>query len=176
MESLVSDGESYAVAWKYYDGPFTIGEISEAYATYYYASVYQDATWNTTSEPFNVTYGFAYYDVVGHDGDYLITLNKTIDGVERLSATLYDNNSGWNETQTLEGDFSITPGPSIAVNPSSGFSLLWHQFNDSGTDISTFDNQWDGDRWLGQSLVSEGDYLLGSSRDPQLITTDNGKT
>jgi hypothetical protein len=175
-ESLVSDGESYAVAWKYYNGPFTIGEYPEEYTTDYYASVYQDATWNTTNEPINVINGSTSFDVVGHNGDYLITLNKTIDGVERLSATLYDNTNGWNESQTLEGDFGLTPTPSITVNPSSGISLLWHQFNDSGTDISTFSNQWDGDQWLGQSLACEGDYLLGSSRAPQLIATDNGQT
>lgn len=175
--TLASDGDSYAVAWSYYDGPITVsGDYSDEYTTHYYASVFQNATWHTTNEAINVVNGYTPYEITGHNGDYIITLKKTIDGVERLSSTLYDNNGGWKETETLEGDFSADSYPSITVNPTSGISVLWHQFNDSGTDISTFSNQWNGEQWLGQSLVSEANYLLGSSRYPQLINADNGQT
>ncbi|MEJ2402877.1 MAG: hypothetical protein P8171_01090 [Candidatus Thiodiazotropha sp.] len=176
VDTLVSDGESYAVAWSYYDGPFSISDFPDEYKTHYYASVYQDASWNTATEQINSIDGYTPFDILGHDGDYLVIVNKTIDGVKRLSATLYDDKSGWNETETLEGDFDATPVPSITVNPVIGFSVLWHQFNDSATDISTFNNQWNGEQWLGKSLVSEGDYSLGSSRDPLLIDADNGQT
>lgn len=173
-KALVSDGESYAVAWEDYDD-------SDQVIAQYTASVYQGTGWDTLADPISIVPVGSFItgpaiEIAGLNGHYVLATKQRIDGTDSITATQYDSNGGWGETLTLEGDSGSAKDPSIAVIPDSGLAVIWHQINDTGTDISTYCNRWDGSQWRGKRLLSEASYLLGSSHTPQIVAADNGKT
>ena len=173
QQALVSDGEGYAAAWRHFV------DVSGDDINLYYTSVYQDGMWNTPSDPILSLPGApdaSPIEMAGMNGQYAITWKQEVDGVGSIFARLYDGSDGWSEAETLESDSGAAMGPTVTVNPLDGLSVTWHQISDSGKDISTFSNQWDGNQWRGKRLVSAGSYFLGSSYDTRMIAADNGLT
>ncbi|PVV09557.1 MAG: hypothetical protein B6D77_09885 [gamma proteobacterium symbiont of Ctena orbiculata] len=179
--TLVSDGDGYAAAWGYFDA-------NNDNIVQHTASVYQGTGWHTLSNPISIApivsevlYRYRLHDqldieIAGLNGQYVLTSKQVIDDVDSITATRYDSNLGWLDTEILENGSGTAKDPKLSVNQDRGLSVIWHQIDDSGTAISTYRNRMDGEQWSGAELLHESTYLLGSSYTPQLVAADNGTT
>ncbi len=178
--SLVTDGEGYALAWNVYnDVEEEVGSFS------YYASIYQNGEWSSTSDPLLtgtfVDAEFSNYlstpiTFIGWNEEYILALKQKVDGAYSITTIQHENTDGWSEIDVLEDDSGLVTNPAIAANPQEGISVIWHQFGDNGSEIATYRNQRLDKQWQGKQLISEGNYWLGSSYDTNLIAANNGST
>jgi hypothetical protein len=182
--SLVPGGDGYAV--------FLSEKASEAgslekQTLHYHGRVYRDGNWSvddSTSIPVVVydVYDSPYMnasipiDGAGANGEYAVALIQQESGSDRLAAYQYSYDSAWTEMEQLENDPVVVNYPVVVANPASGVSVVWSQVDDSGESLSTYSNRLHEQQWSGRQMIYQGNDLLGSSFDTQLIAGANGET
>jgi hypothetical protein len=162
---LSSGGDSYVIAWRK-----STDDI--------YASVYDGTKWNTSTVPVvaGESDGMKEIELAGFAGKYVITWSQVVNEVNSIFARVFTSDLGWGTIESLENGTGETHQPSIAVSQLDGITVAWNQLSETGDDLASYTNGYDGVGWSGEAILADGNYYVGSSYYPQLLANDYGKT
>jgi hypothetical protein len=140
--------------------------------------VYDGSHWNRPTEVFTLKYtdNNQRLNLVGLAGRFAIAWRQSISEESSIFARVFDVNNRWGNVTSLEHRPGEAYEPSMAVSPLSGITVAWNQLDPTGNDLTSYTNTHDGLSWTGEASLTLGNYYVGSSHYPQLLTNENGKT